>query len=415
MAPTPQRTRHARRRPPAHAGDGRILIGAVLFLVCLGLVMVYSATSAHAVIRGDSAIGPVQKQVMYAILGFATLAACTRVRPAALERLARPAVGVALAMLLAVLVLPAPIAPTINGATRWLVMGGVQIQPSEIAKLALILWIATMVAANPKLVRAERGLVPFIGLTALFAGLIVIEPDLGTASIVVAIAFAMVFVAGAPIRTLGIVAAVGVGMAVLAIALSPYQRNRVESFLDPWAQPTGQSFQNVQAQIAIGSGGVVGRGLGNSIQKNNYLPEAHTDMIAAIIGEELGLVGLASVMLAFIAIGVVGFRIAMRTKSAHLRMLGVGVTTMVCLQGAINLAQVLGAFPITGVPLPFVSAGGTNLLVSLAGIGILVNISHQGANATGRRQGTGAARGDRSGRNGRTRHAGARDRRRLAS
>lgn len=398
------------------AGIGRLLLGAVVFLVCLGLVMVYSATSARAVIFGLSPTGQIARQVVYAILGFLVLAFVIRAKPVVLERVARPLVIVAGALLLAVMILPPAMAPTINGANRWIVLGGVQLQPSEIAKLALILWIAAMVARDPKALRSDRGLVPYMVLTGVFALMILKEPDLGTAAILVAIAFAMVFVAGAPVRRLAILGGIGAGLAILSIVISPYQRSRVEGFVDPWSDPTAQtSYQNVQAQIAIGSGGVLGRGLGNSVQKNNFLPEAHTDMIGAIIGEELGLIGLIAVMVAFVLVGLCGFRIAMRAPSIHLRLLAIGITSMICLQGAINLAQVLGAFPITGVPLPFVSAGGTNLLVSLAGIGILINISRQGANASGRRARPVTPRGDRGRRDGRTRDAGAGNRRRLAS
>jgi cell division protein FtsW len=199
------------------------------------------------------------------------------------------------------------------------------------------------------------------------------------------------------------------------IAFSPYQQSRIVSFLNPWKDPFDASFQNAQAQIALGTGGLTGRGLGNGIQQNNYLPEAHTDMIGAIIGEELGLVGLGSVILLFVAIGVIGFRIARGARTPAQRVLAVGATTMLCLQAAINLAQVIGAFPITGVPLPFVSYGGTNLLVSLMATGILINISKQGVNAARRATGPTTERGDRGGRDGRPRQAGPRDRRRIAS
>lgn len=395
--------------------DGRALFGIVLFLVCLGIVMIYSATSATAVVSGGDQFGIVTRQIIYAVLGMSLLGVVTRVAMPALERHARPMMAAAGLMLVFIHFAPASVAPQIGGATRWLVFGGFQLQPSEVAKLALILWIAGMVARDPKVVRSARSLAPIAIGTAVLAALIVVEPDLGTASIVVAIAFSMVFVGGAPGKVLAAAGTVGVALAVLMIAISPYQQSRISSFLNPWGDQYGGAFQAVQALIALGSGGWFGRGLGNGIQKYNYLPEAHTDMIGAIIGEELGLIGLGAVIISFVAIAVIGLRIARKATTTHQRILAVGVTTMVCLQGGINIAQVIGAFPITGVPLPFVSYGGTNLLVSLIGIGILINISKQGAHASRRGARPGTQRGDRSGRNGGTRQTGARDRRRVAS
>ncbi|HRC08108.1 MAG TPA: putative lipid II flippase FtsW [Miltoncostaeales bacterium] len=411
MAPRPS----PRTRKSSLTKDARVLFGLVLFLVSFGIVMIYSATSAQAIVSGGDQFGIVSRQVLYAGLGMALLWAFTHMETTALARLARPAMAVAVVLLIALHVAPPTIAPTIGGATRWIVLGGFQLQPSEVAKLALIMWIASMVARDPRITRSADGLKPIALVTALLAVLIVTEPDLGTASIVVAIAFAMVFVGGAPIKVLSAAAGVCVALAGLMIAVSPYQQSRIVSFLNPWKDQYGGAFQAAQAQIALGSGGVFGRGLGNGIEKYNYLPEAHTDMIGAIIGEELGLIGLAIVIMCFVAIGVLGLRIARTSTTAHQRILAVGATTMVCLQGAINIAQVIGAFPITGVPLPFVSYGGTNLLVSLMAIGILINISKQGAHATRRGARPGTQSGDRSGRNRGTRQTGPRDRRRIAS
>lgn len=398
----------------AKARTERLLLGAVVFLVCLGLVMVYSVSSARAVIQGGDPLGQVQKQLVYAVIGFAVLGIVARARPELFRRFAPAAVGIALVMLAAVLV--PSIGIVVNGARRWLAFGPVQLQPSEIAKLALILWLATAIARDPKRLARPKGLVPFVGLTGLFALLIVIEPDLGTTGTLVVTAFAMLFVAGAPPRKLGMIGGAMIGLAVLSILASPYQRARVLTFLNPWADPTGAGFQTVQAEIAIGSGGLFGRGLGNSIQKNFYLPEAHTDMIGAIIGEELGLLGVLALLAAFIVVGISGYRIALRARDVHQRLLATGITTLICVQAGVNVAQVFGLLPVTGVPLPFVSAGGTSLVVFLAGVGILVNISRRGTKVAGRRP---AAQphegGDRGRGDGRARQAGPRDRRRLAS
>ena len=397
-----------------------MLLGAVAFLVCLGLLMVYSVSSARAVIEGTDPSGQLRKQLMYALLGFGALALVARTRSDLLRRIAPSAIGVAIVSLLAVLVLPTAGTPVhsvfVNGAKRWLAVGPLQIQPSELAKMALILWIAVVVARDPKRLTKPKGLTPIVMLTGLLAVLIVVQPDLGTTGTLVLTALAMVFVAGAPIKKLGAIVGVLGGLVVLLVMSSPYQRARVVSFANPWADPTGDGFQSVQGQIAIGSGGILGRGLGNSIQKNFFLPEAHTDFIGAIVGEELGLVGLVAMIGAFILLGVAGFRIALRARDLHQRLLATGVTSLICLQAVINLGQVFGLLPVTGVPLPLVSAGGTSLVVFLAGIGILVNISRQGKTAHARRGGTGSnSSSDRGRRNGGSRQTGAGDRRRIAS
>ncbi len=397
-----------------------MLLGAVVFLVCLGLLMVYSVSSARAVIEGSDPASLVRKQIMYALLGFGVLGLIARMHVDAFRRLAPMAVGTSIVSLLAVIVLPTAGLPIhsvfVNGAKRWLAIGPVQIQPSELAKMALILWIAMAVARDPKRLAQPKGLVPFIALTGLFAALIVIEPDLGTTGTLVLTAFAMVFVAGAPVKKLGVIGGVMGGLVVLVIMSSPYQRARVVSFLNPWADPTGDGFQSVQGQIAIGSGGIFGSGLGNSIQKNFFLPEAQTDFIGAIIGEELGLIGLCAMIAAFVVLGVAGYRIAMRSRNLHQRLLAAGITSLICVQAGINLGQVFGLLPVTGVPLPLVSAGGTSVVVFLAGVGVLVNISRQGKNAHARRAGTGSdSSGDRSRRNGGSRQTGTGDRRRIAS
>jgi cell division protein FtsW len=397
-----------------------MLLGAVVFLVCLGLLMVYSVSSARAVIEGSDPASLVRKQIMYALLGFGVLGLIARMHVDAFRRLAPMAVGTAIVSLMAVIALPTSGLPIhsvfVNGAKRWLAIGPVQIQPSELAKMALILWIAMAVARDPKRLSQPRGLVPFIALTGLLAALIVIEPDLGTTGTLVVTAFAMVFVAGAPVGKLGAIGGIVGGLVVLVIMSSPYQRARVVSFLNPWADPTGDGFQSVQGQIAIGSGGIFGRGLGNSIQKNFFLPEAQTDFIGAIIGEELGLIGLCAMIAAFVVLGVAGYRIAMRSRNLHQRLLAAGITSLICVQAGINLGQVFGLLPVTGVPLPLVSAGGTSIVVFLAGVGVLVNISRQGKKAHARRAAVASdSSGDRRRRNGGSRQTGTGDRGRIAS
>ena len=396
-----------------------MLLWAVLALVCIGLVEIYSVTSSKAVLQGGDPMAQVTRQLMYAIIGFGVLAVVARMGIGRLKNLAPVAVGTSLVLLVAVLILPLGGGPVhsvlVNGAKRWLAIGPIQLQPSEIAKLAVILWIASFIIRNPKQLGEPKGLVPIFTLTGVIALLILKEPDLGTAGLIVMTTFAMLFVAGAPVKKLGQIAGGMAILVVLVVSTSAYQRARVTSFLNPWADPAQDGYQAIQALIAIGSGGIFGRGLGNSIQKNFYLPESHTDMIIAIIGEELGLIGLCTVIACFIAIGVAGFRIAMRAKDQHQRLIATGITALICIQAVVNIGQVFGLLPVTGVPLPFVSAGGTSLVVFLAGIGTLVNISRRGSAPSARRAAKPDTSGDRSGRDGGARQAGPRDRRRLAS
>ena len=241
-------------------------------------------------------------------------------------------------------------------------------------------------------------------LAGLFCLLLLLEPDLGTTIAILTMLGGMLLVGGTPPRTLASAAALAGALALLAIWAEPYRRARVLSFLNPWDDAQGSGFQTVQALIALGSGGVFGVGLGESVQKVNYLPEASTDMIFAIVGEELGLVGAAAVIAAFAAFGYAGFNVALRTPDPFKKCLAAGLTSLVCAQTALNLSAVLGLAPLTGIPLPFVSYGGSSLLVALASVGILLNIAvnHAAEPALVR---------DRRRRDGRPRPARARDRR----
>jgi cell division protein FtsW len=240
-------------------------------------------------------------------------------------------------------------------------------------------------------------------ITALFCGLIVLEPDLGTTIALSVMVLAILLVAGTPLRLLVTTSLFVTVVGLAAIWMEPYRRARVFSFLDPWSDAQGSGFQIVQAAIGIGSGGLTGVGLGEGPQKALYLPEAHTDMIFAVVGEELGLIGSSLVIAAFAAFGYAGFRVALRCRDPFGKLLATGLTALVCGQAAINLAAVLGIAPLTGIPLPFVSYGGSSLIVLLAGVGILLNI------AVNERVVQARVRG-RSGRNRRARQAGARRR-----
>jgi cell division protein FtsW len=408
----------ARTRPLALLRDQpeKVLVAVVLALVCFGLIMVYSASSAPAVLSQGNPLELLTRQALYAALGLGAYLIAIRARPAALHRVAPLGIAVSIALLLAVLV--PGIGTMVNGSRRWISLGVVQLQPSELAKIALALWIAHAVAREPKRIGARGGLIPYLSLTGVLAVLILVEPDLGTAITLGAMAFAMLLVAGAQASRLAAAAGAGFALGVMAIMMEPYRRERLLAFLDPWASAQDAGFQVAQAQVALGSGGPFGVGLGNGIQKANYLPEAHTDMILATVGEELGVLGVVAVLLAFGAVAVAGYRIALRARDLHGQVLAAGITTLVVAQAIVNMGAVLGFLPVTGVPLPFVSFGGSSLVILLFAAGILANIGRRAGPGTTRlklvRNGEPREGRDRRGGDGRPRHARARGGRRAA-
>jgi cell division protein FtsW len=379
--------------------EQRLLVLVTLGLVAFGLVMVYSATSAAAALGDGDPMTFLKRQAVYALLGVVLLVAAARFDYRRLRYLALPLLLVALGLCAAVLVA----GPEINGAHRWFLLGPASFQPSELAKLALSLFIAVYLARR-RPPRTFGELIRPIGLlTAVFCGLILLEPDLGTTIALCGMVLAMLLVAGVPVRLLFAASLLAAAVGAIAIWAEPYRRARIFSFLDPWSDAQGSGFQIVQAMIGIGSGGITGSGLGEGVQKVLYLPEAHTDMIFAVIGEELGLVGSALVVGAFAVFAVAGFRIAIHCRDPFGKLLAAGITALVCGQAAVNLAAVLGIAPLTGIPLPFVSYGGSSLVVLLAGVGILLNIAVHGDVAQARVP-------DRGRRNGRARAPGARRR-----
>lgn len=384
--------------------ESHVLVLVTLGLVAFGLVMVFSATSAAAAV-GDGDPGYyLKRQGIYALAGLALMIVLSRVDFHALRSIAPALVLVSLFLCLAVLVVSEPV----NGARRWLALGPATFQPSELAKLSLAVWAAAYLARR-RPPQTLRELARPIGLLAgLFFLLILAEPDLGTVVSMALMLAAVLLVAGVPFRALASAGVVVAGVALAAIALEPYRRARFFSFLDPWTDPEGSGFQTVQAMIGLGSGGILGEGLGRSVQKIFYLPEAHTDMIFAIVGEELGLVGTAAVICAYAAFAYAGLRVALACRDPFGKRLAAGLTVLVCGQAAINLAAVLALAPLTGIPLPFVSYGGSGLVVQLASVGILLNIAAGGAREKR------AAVPDRGRRDGRARASGARGRGRPA-
>ncbi len=356
------------------SSDQRLVALVTLGLVAFGLVMVYSATSASAALGDGDPMSYLKRQTVYALIGVVLMTLAARIDYHRLRYVAPPLLLVALGLCAAVLVL----GPPINGARRWFVFGPASFQPSELAKLALCLFAAVYLARRRAPATFAELVKPLGLLTAIFCGLILLEPDLGTTITLCGMMLGIFVVAGVPVRLLVLASGLAVAMGVLAIWVEPYRRARVFSFLDPWSDAQGAGFQIVQATIGIGSGGFTGTGLGEGVGKISYLPEAHTDMIFAVIGEELGLIGSVAVIGAFALLAFLGFRIAMRCRDRFGKLLAAGITALVCGQAAINLAAALGIAPLTGIPLPFVSYGGSSLIVLLAGVGILLNIAVNG-------------------------------------
>jgi cell division protein FtsW len=360
-----------RRRADQGQLEQRLLILVTLGLVAFGLVMVFSATSASAALGEGDPMRFLVKQGLYAGAGLVLLAVFTRVDYHALRPLAPVLLAVAFVGCVAVLA----VAPSINGAQRWFLVGPISIQPAEIAKLAVLVWACAVLSRRPVPTTLGELLKPVGIVVAVFGALIVVEPDLGTTIALFVMIAGILLVSGVPFRLFALTATLALGAGALAIWMEPYRRERLFSFLDPWKDALGAGFHNVQAIIGLGWGGITGEGLGQGIQKVNFLPEAHTDMIFAVVGEELGFVGSSLVIAAFAVFAWAGFRVALQCRDPFGKRLAAGITTLICGQAAVNLAAVLGIAPLTGIPLPFVSYGGSSLLVLLCCVGVLLNIA----------------------------------------
>jgi cell division protein FtsW len=361
--------------------EHRILMTATLCLLAFGAVMVYSASSPIGVLGpgGGSGTGQFIRYLVFGGLGLGAMHLFERRGLALLDRRLVSLLLLASFALLVLVMVPG-FGVQINGARRWFAAGPIQFQPSELMKLSLVLYVARYLADNPKRMRGFRqALAPIAVVVGPACLLIVAEPDLGTTLVIAFTIVALLLAAGMPVRYLGILAAIAiVGLVLLAVA-QPYQRARLTSFLNPWAAKSTAGFQAVQGQIALGSGGLLGVGLGKSVQKIFYLPEAQTDFILAVIGEELGVLGICGVVCLYGMIAYAGLRTARRAAGRYAKLLATGLTSLILCQGILNIFVVLGLAPLTGVPLPFISYAPTNLCVMLASVGVLLNISRPGA------------------------------------
>jgi cell division protein FtsW len=359
--------------------EQRILLTATLCLLAFGAVMVYSATSAPTLLQGHgNGSSYLVKYLLFGSVGLVLMNLLARDGIKWVQSITGPLLVISFVLVLAVYI--PHVGVRVNGARRWIGPGIFQFQPSELLKIALVLYTATLLAKRPQRVldlrELSRPLLAVVGGACLLVGM---QPDLGTALTIAFTVCALLVVAGMPARNLAILAGSGVGLIVFYALIKPYARARLTSFLDPWAHASGSGFQAVQGQIAIGSGGLFGVGPGQSVQKIFYLPEAQTDFILAVIGEELGVVGVCALLSLYGLIGYAGLRAAKKARSLYSALIATGVSAMILAQALLNVFAVLGLAPLTGVPLPFVSYGSSSLIVMLCAMGLLLNVASGGS------------------------------------
>jgi cell division protein FtsW len=366
---------------PRQARTDIWLVLPVTLLVILGIVMIYSASAFVAVKKNQPQYYFLVRQLVWAAIGTGALALVCRIDYRSYRRWARLAAGTVVVLLVGVLI------PFIGhykgGVRRWIGLGPVDFQPSELAKIGLMIFLAAVLSAKrgPFLKDGWKAILPELGVVGLCLGLIMLEPDLGTTITLAASLGALLFVGGLRLRPLLICAGGGLLAVSLSLYFNAYQRARVSTFLDPWSAAQGKGYQTVQAFLALGRGGLAGTGPAGSRQKLFFLPAPHTDFILAVIGEELGFIGLVLVVALFGVILWRGMRIALRAPDLFGTYLAFGLTFCLFLQAVINIMVVAGLMPTKGLTLPFLSYGGTSLVASLVAVGILLNISQHGVSA----------------------------------
>lgn len=378
-----KKSKAKKRRAASLPAEYNLLLTATLCLLAFGAVMVFSASSTTRVLSdgglSDSAFY-LKRTLLFGAVGLLVMHFTARHGLQFFRRLTPLILVVSFFLLLVVLVA----GTTVNGSSRWIGSGFLQIQPSELAKVALILYAADILARKPKRARSLEGLMPFLLVVGAAALLIVAEPDLGTTMVITFAVAATLIAAGVRMRDLALIGAVLAGFALLMTVIEPYRMARLTGFLNPGADASGAGFQAAQAKIALGSGGLFGVGIGNGVQKAFYLPEAHTDMISAVIGEELGLVGILGVVGLFSLFGYAGLQVAKKAKDNYGKLLVAGLTSLVLVQATINLFAVMGLAPLTGVPLPFVSYGNSSLMTTLFAVGLILNVARGGTARAGK-------------------------------
>lgn len=360
---------------PSHRFDATILLLAVV-LTCFGVVMVYSSSSIMAADRYHDGFYFLKRQGLFALGGFGLMALAMRIDYHHLRKLAVP--GLILCAFLLLLVLVPGVGSKIGGAARWIRIAGFSFQPSEAVKLALVFYMAHSLAKKQeKLASFKLGILPYMIVLALLLLLLLLQPDLGSAMILGIVAMVMLLAAGSRVSHMLSIIVLALPFLYYAVWHVDYRRRRIMAFLDPWQDPTDTGFQIIQSLIAFGSGGLVGSGLGEGKQKLFYLPEAHTDFIFSVVGEELGFAGVVVVTAMFLVLVMRGLRVALQAPDDFGRYLAFGITLLLGIGAFVNIAVVLGMLPTKGLTLPFISYGGTSLLMTLLAVGVLLNVSSQ--------------------------------------
>ena len=373
---------------PSEVGLDRVLVGTVLALCAFGIVMVFSSGAVFAAKKYGDSTYFLKRELVYAVLGLGAFSLATRIDYSLYRRLAYPLLFASILALAVVL----KMGSRAGGAIRWFRLGPLSFQPSELAKLALCVYLASLLARKAEKVRVfSVGFLPPLLVTGLMMGLLLKQPDLGTAAIFGAVALGLLFIAGTRTSYLILALLVAAPVGWKFIVSTPFRMRRMLAFLDPWAFRRDVGYQITESLISVGSGGLTGLGLGDGRQKLFFLPEAHTDFILSIVGEELGLLGILFVLTAFTLIVWRGLRAALRARDVFGAYLAFGITAMFGLQALVNIGVVLGSLPTKGLPLPFISYGGTSLVMSLFMAGVLANISarnpepHEGLLSSARR------------------------------
>lgn len=365
-------------RPPIgrRTGPFLVLIVALAALVLLGLVMALSATAAPSLSGTDSAWSLFKSQAMW--LGVGTVGVLVLLR-LDYHRWRRPAaMGMGVCLLLLALTAVPSVGLSANGARRWLGTGSIVFQPSEVTKLAFIVFVAELLSRPERHMEDTRStLQPVLILTGVVTALLMMQPHLGACLLIAGVATTMLYFAGARLSHLALAGAVGASLTALLIAYSPWRRERVLGFLDPWEDPLGNGYQTLRSLHALAAGGIDGLGLGSGRAKWGFLPYAHTDFIFAVIGEELGLVGSLFVVTLFVVIAAAGLTVALRAPDRFGMLLAAGITSWIILQAALNIGAAVAVFPVVGITLPLLSFGGTSLVTTMAAMGVLLNVARQ--------------------------------------
>lgn len=355
-------------------GLRRRLLFLTALLVVTGVVMVYSTSAIYAKEAYGDAAYFLKRHLVYLGLGILLSGWVLSLDPMAIRRWAKPFMGLALLLLAAVLI--PGLGHRVSGASRWFRLGWISLQPSELAQLAVILYLADVLTRKRgQLENFFYGVLPalvVLGVTILF---ILAEPDLGTALAVGVVALILLFIAGVPKRVLVAIGLAAIPAVIALIWMKPYRVRRILAYLNPWADPEGAGFQLIQSLVALGSGGLFGLGLGESRQKLFYLPAAHTDFIFSVIGEELGLLGTTLLLVLLVLLVWTGIRLALQSPDSFGVFTGLGIIGLIALETTVHVGVTTGTFPTKGLPLPFVSYGGTALIVNLASLALLLNVS----------------------------------------